>query len=185
MEVHSYRRKDQESIIRCQAFHKKKFYLTTQQKHTNNVNEVKITAALIEQALQFDLGADAKKLVIQCIQQKYGMDFELVGEYKTEFENYLREVLNESAEIIIARIRSIAEDSKRAAASQVTVKRLSDTVHFLFCDRCYWSASLLTVTFELKCMSCGSKLSCALPISSNETFSYEVTSKRGLALFFS
>lgn len=112
------------------------------------------------------------------------MEFELVGQYKTEFENYLREVLNESAETIIARIRSIAEDSKRAAA-KVAVKRLSDTVHFLFCDQCLWSASLLTATFELKCMSCGSELKCALPISSNEAFNYEVNSKRGLALSFS
>ncbi|AFU60228.1 hypothetical protein Ngar_c33130 [Candidatus Nitrososphaera gargensis Ga9.2] len=168
--------------------------MTAQQKHSisndNIANELKITPAIIEQALQFDLGPEAKKLVIQCIQQKYGMDFELVGQYKTEFENYLRELLHESAEVIIARIESAIEDSKRRALTMSTTtppssKRLSDTVHFLFCDQCYWSASLLTTTFELKCMSCNSELKCALPISSNEAFRYEINSKRGLALFFS
>jgi hypothetical protein len=154
-----------------------------QKQHDSSANQLKITPAIIEQALQADLGPEAKKLVIQCIQLKYGMDFELVGQYKTEFENYLRELLRESAEIIIARIRSVIEDSKRASISSSS-KRLSDTVHFLFCDRCYWSASLLTTTFELKCMSCNSELKCALPISPNEAFRYEVNSKRGLALFF-
>ena len=164
--------------------------MTAQQKHSvsnnNSANELKITPAIIEQALQFDLGPEAKKLVIQCIQQKYGMDFELVGQYKTEFENYLRELLHESAEVIIARIKSAIEDSKRASTSTTpSSKRLSDTVHFLFCDQCCWSASLLKATFELKCMSCNSELKCALPISSNEAFTYEINSKRGLALFFS
>jgi hypothetical protein len=76
-------------------------------------NEPKIMSAAIEQARQYDVGTEAKKLIMQYIQQKYGMDFELVGQYQKEFENYLREVLHDSAEIIIARIRSIIQDSKR------------------------------------------------------------------------
>jgi hypothetical protein len=161
---------------------------------TTTTNEPKITSAAIEQALQYDVGTEAKKLIMQCIQQKYGMEFELVGQYRKEFENYLREVLHESAEIIIARIRSIIEDSKRTLArttsstvyhNAATAKRLSDSVHFLFCDQCFWSASSLSRTFELKCMSCGSELKCALAISQNEVFAYELDHKRGLTIYFS
>jgi hypothetical protein len=154
--------------------------------------EAKITPAIIEQALQCGLGPEAKKLIIQCIQQKYGMDFELVGQYKTEFENYLRELLDGSAEVIITRIRSVIEDSKRTFATPQAKrrnipyrKRMSPTVHFLFCDICFWSASLLTTTFEMRCKSCNRELKCALPISSNEAFTYEVSNKRGLSLSFS
>jgi hypothetical protein len=165
--------------------------------NTTTANEPKITSAAIEQALQYDVGTEAKKLIMQYIQQKYGMDFELVGQYRKEFENYLREVLHESAEIIIARIRrSIIQDSKRTLATTTsssttvyrnaaTSKRLSDSVHFLFCDQCFWSASSLSRTFELKCMSCGSELKCALPISQNEVFAYELDHKRGVTIYFS
>ena len=162
--------------------------------NTTTANEPKITSAAIEQALQYDVGTEAKKLIMQYIQQKYGMDFELVGQYRKEFENYLREVLHESAEIIIARIRSIIEDSKRTLATTTsttvyrnapTAKRLSDSVHFLLCDQCFWSASSLSRTFELKCMSCGSELKCALPISQNEVFAYELDHKRGVTIYFS
>lgn len=162
--------------------------------NTTTANEPKITSAAIEQALQYDVGSEAKKLIMQYIQQKYGMDFELVGQYQKEFENYLREVLHESAEIIIARIRSIIQDSKRTLATTTsstvyrnaaTAKRLSDSVHFLFCDQCFWSASSLSRTLELKCMSCGSELKCALPISQNELYAYELDHKRGVTIYFS
>jgi hypothetical protein len=163
--------------------------------NTTIANEPKITSAAIEQTLQYDVGNEAKKLIMQYIQQKYGMDFELVGQYQKEFENYLREVLHESAEIIIARIRSIIQDPKRTLATTTssstvyrntaTAKRLSDSVHFLFCDQCFWSASSLSRTFELKCMSCGSELKCALPISQNEVFAYELDHKRGVTIYFS
>lgn len=161
-------------------------------------NERKITSAAIEQALQYDVGTEAKKLIIQYIQQKYGMDFELVEQYQKEFENYLREVLHESAEIVIARIRSIIKDSKRSLVTRKTSSwptvhcnssskkgRLSDSVHFLFCDHCFWSASSLSRVFELKCMVCGSELKCALPISQTEAFEYELDHKRGITIFFS
>jgi hypothetical protein len=183
--------------------------MTAQQEHSNKTsgsnsvgnssnntttdNEPKITSTAIEQALQYDVGTEAKKLIMQYIQQKYGMDFELVGQYRKEFENYLREVLHESAEIIITRIRSIIQDSKRTLAATTTTvyrnaataKRLSDSVHFLFCDQCFWSASSLSRTFELKCMSCGSELKCALPISQNEVFAYELDHKGGVTIYFS
>jgi len=162
-------------------------------------NEQKITFAAIEQALQYDVGTEAKKLIIQYIQQKYGMDFELVEQYQKEFENYLREVLHEGAEIVIARIRSIIENSKRSLVtnrrtsssptvhrnSASTKRRLSDSVHFLFCDHCFWSASSLSRVFELKCMLCGSELKCALPISQTEAFEYELDHKRGITIYFS
>jgi hypothetical protein len=161
-------------------------------------NEQKMTSVAIEQALQYDVGTEAKKLIIQYIQQKYGMNFELVEQYQKEFENYLREILHESAEIVIARIRSIIEDSKRSLVtkktsssptvhrnSASTKRRLSDSVHFLFCDHCFWSASSLSRVFELKCMVCGSELKCALPISQTEAFEYELDHKRGVTIYFS
>ena len=89
--------------------------------NTTTTNEPKITSVAIEQALQYDVGTEAKKLIMQYIQQKYGMEFELVGQYRKEFENYLREVLHESAEIIIVRIRSIIEDSKRTLATTTSI----------------------------------------------------------------
>ncbi len=183
--------------------------MTAQQEHKNkigsndtdaNINATattnepkKIISAAIDEALQHDVGPEAKKLIMQYIEQKYGMDFNLIEQYREEFENYLREVLHESAEIIIARIRSIIEDSKRSSMTTTsrvnrkatTVKRLSNTVHFLFCDHCFWSASSLSGTFELKCMSCGSELKCALPISQTEVFTYELDHKRGLSMYFS
>jgi hypothetical protein len=166
--------------------------MTEQQQHQQrNIREPKITSAIIEQALKY-VGEEAKMLIMQHIRQKYGMDFTFVGEYKKEFENYLRETFYESAEIIIARIKSIVEDSTKSLATApssmstvLTSKRVSKSVHFLFCDQCFWSASLLTTGFEQRCMSCGTELKCALPISSNEIFSYEIDNKRGITLSFS
>jgi hypothetical protein len=165
---------------------------------TTTTNEQKITSAAIEQALQYDVGTEAKKLIIQYIQQKYGMDLELVEQYQKEFENYLREILHESAERVIARIRSIIEDSKRSLMtkrtsssptvhrnSASTKRRLSNSAHFLFCDHCFWSASSLSRVFELKCMVCESELKCALPISQTEAFEYELDHKRGITIYFS
>lgn len=160
-----------------------------QQQHgKHNAQEPEITSAIIEEALQYVSG-EAKKLIMQHIHQKYGIDFAFVGEYKTEFENYLRETFYESAEIIISRIRSVIEESKKTiittSSPSFVVKRAPNSVHFLFCDQCFWSASLLTSTFEQKCLSCGSELKCALPISPNEAFTLEINDKRGVTLSFS
>jgi hypothetical protein len=157
----------------------------SEQEH-NNINEPQVTSIIVEQALQY-AGTEAKDLIMQHIHDKYGLNFEFVGEYKTEFENYLRETLHESAEIIITKIRSITEDSKKLSATPYVYpsKRFSNSVYFMFCDRCFWTASLLTATFEQKCMSCGSEIKCALPISPGETFSYEISNKRGVTLSFS
>jgi hypothetical protein len=157
----------------------------SEQQH-NNFNEPQVTSAIVEQALQY-AGTEAKDLIMQHIREKYGLNFEFVGEYKTEFENYLRETLRESAEIIITRIRSIIENPKQVSAKPFVYpsKRFSNSVHFVFCDQCFWTASLLTATFEQKCVSCGSEIKCALPISPGETFSYEISNKRGVTLSFS
>ncbi len=166
--------------------------MTEQQQHQQRNNrEPQITSAVIEQALEY-VGEEAKMLIMQHICRKYGMDFAFVGEYKKEFENYLRETFYESAEIIISRINSIIEGSLKSLATAhssssavATAKRVSKSVHFLFCDQCFWSASLLTAGFEQRCMSCGNELKCALPISPNEVFSYEIDNKRGITLSFS
>jgi hypothetical protein len=164
---------------------------TEQQEQRQSIHNSKVTLKVIEEALQY-VGADAKKLILRYLEEKYGMDFQLVGEYRVEFENYLRETLRESAEIIISRINNIMTNSRLLVEpSSTSASGMSKTdsspynAYFLFCDQCFWSASLLRATFEQKCMSCGDELKCAIPICQKEIFRYEVNAKRGLTLSFS
>lgn len=114
------------------------------EQYLDNKQEAQLTAAVVDQALQY-VGGEAKKLIMEHVKRKYGLDFSLVGEYKTEFENYLRETFFESAEIIILRIRSVLEDSRKGVrAAKPTLNRISRKVSFLFCDKCFWSASVLS-----------------------------------------
>lgn len=155
------------------------------EQYVDNKLDTQLTSAVVDQALQY-VGDDAKKLIKEHIRRKYGLDFALVGEYKTEFENYLRETFFESAEIIILKIRSVLENSRKGiVAAKPTLNRISRKVSFLFCDQCFWSASVLNESFDSRCMSCNNEIKCALPISSNEVFSYELNDKRGITLYFS
>lgn len=166
-----------------------RFSMSVEQQQRQSVNESKVALKVIEQALHY-IGREAKDLILQYVQQKYGMDFQLVGEYRTEFENYLRETFQESAEIIITKINSIMENSKSmversSSASVDSTPSSCYNAYFLFCDQCFWSASLLRPTFEQKCMVCGDQLKCAIPICQNEGFRYEINAKRGVTLSFS
>lgn len=158
--------------------------MTEQQQDFRGIDKPRITSEIIEKSLDC-VGTEAKKLIMKHIEEKYGMDFAYLGEYKTEFQNYLRETFYESAEIIIAQIRSTLEDatvSKTIRAKRI--QRSAKNVHFLFCDNCLWSASVLASSFELRCMACSTELKCAMPISENESFTFEVSDKRGITMSF-
>lgn len=72
------------------------------------------TLQIIEKALGL-LGDESKSVILNYVQERYGMDPDSLVAYRDEFENYLREVLGDSAEIIAARItRALQEHSDSA-----------------------------------------------------------------------
>lgn len=151
---------------------------------------------VIESALELS-GKGTKQIILDYINARYGMDRQLIVEYKDEFENYLRETLGDSAEIIISKIdenlykkTSYASNSnsdqnghKKSHGKSQKV-RIASVVHFLICDNCFWCASILSERFESLCMSCGSKIVSAVPVMNNEKFLVEVDKKRGISLSF-
>jgi hypothetical protein len=59
--------------------------------------------SIIESGLEL-AGKRSKDIILNYIEYKYGLTSDSMAEYKAEFENYIREILGESAEIIISRI---------------------------------------------------------------------------------
>lgn len=127
----------------------------------------------IESAL--DLAGSSKQVIIDYLQRKYDMNTDSILQYKSEFENYLRETLGNSADIIIAKI------DERLGSS---IKIQSNSANFVICDSCFWCASCLRGTYESRCLACGSPIASAIPIVRNETFMVEVDRKRGITLSF-
>jgi hypothetical protein len=145
---------------------------------------------IIESALDL-AGKGSKQVIIDYQEMRYGMDTDLIVQYKAEFENYLRETLGNSAEIIISKIdeklhgpvvkaETILDKESRPGKT----RRISDCADFLICDNCFWCASLLRRGYESKCMSCGSPIISAIPVMHNEKFLVEVDKKRGVTLSF-
>jgi hypothetical protein len=124
------------------------------------------------------------------------MKMDLVLQFKEEFENYLRETLGHSAEIIISRINENLRSAGLLSTTTATAShgekkkndkkdRIADVVHFLICDSCFWCASVLREDkYESKCQSCGTQITSAIPVMHNERFAYEVDEKRGITLSF-
>lgn len=138
---------------------------------------------VIESALDL-AGKGSKQVILDYLKTRYGMNDADLIQYKAEFENYLRETLGSSAEIIISRIdeRLCERAGKKEAGGEK--KRISGGVDFLICDKCFWCASLLKSGYESKCMSCGSPIISAIPVMPNEKFLVEVDEKRGVTLSF-
>lgn len=67
------------------------------------------TLEIIEKALGL-VGDESKSVILNYVQEKYGMDPDSLVAYRDEFENYLREVLGDSAEIIAARINQTLKE---------------------------------------------------------------------------
>lgn len=63
---------------------------------------------IIEKALGL-VGCESKSVILNYIQERYGMNPDLLVTYRAEFANYLREVLGDSADIIAARINQALE----------------------------------------------------------------------------
>lgn len=159
---------------------------------------------VIESALELS-GKGTKQIILDYLNARYGMNRELIVQYKDEFENYLRETLGDSAEIIISKIEEnlykksstnnnnhhhnngnnteTANEQKRSHG-KAQHRRLANVVHFLICDNCFWCASILNERFESMCMSCGNKILSAVPVMNNEKFLVEVDKKRGISLSF-
>jgi hypothetical protein len=72
------------------------------------------------------------------------------------------------------------QEQKRSRGS----RRITDVIHFLICDNCFWCASILGEYYESKCLSCGSQIVSSVPVMSNEKFIVEVDKKRGISLSF-
>jgi hypothetical protein len=163
---------------------------------------------VIESALELT-GKGSKQVILDYLNVRYGMNMKLIVEYKDEFENYLRETLGDSAEIIISKIDStlyesttnnnnghrnkknnnntVLQEQKRSRDRTTTARnggRITDVIHFLICDNCFWCASILGERYESKCLSCGSQIVSAVPVMSDEKFVVEVDKKRGISLSF-
>jgi hypothetical protein len=65
------------------------------------------------------------------------------------------------------------------------LSRISDNIHFVICDSCFWCATLLVSVYESRCVSCGREIRSPVPIANNERFTFEADTKRGISLSFS
>lgn len=148
---------------------------------------------LIETALDL-AGKESKHVILEYLKMRYGMDLDSVVKYRHEFENYLRETIGYSAEIVISKIneglKKISNDVHVENGKNTTrfvgkeSGRISDNVSFLICDNCFWCASILTTSYESKCQSCGRQILSSVPIMNNERFIVEADRKRGVTLSF-
>lgn len=145
---------------------------------------------IIESALDL-AGKGSKQVILDYMELRYGMNTDLIVQYREEFENYLRETLGSSAEIIISKIDEKLRGPNVMAGTILDkesrpgqARRLSDCADFLICDNCFWCASLLKRGYESKCMSCGSPIISAIPVMHNEKYLVEVDKKRGVTLSF-
>jgi hypothetical protein len=163
---------------------------------------------IIESTLEL-AGKGSKQVILDYLNVRYGMNMKLIAQYKDEFENYLRETLGDSAEIIISKINSnlyASDNDNSRHANGVTAlheqkvshntarsgnssnissdKRITKTAHFLICDSCFWCASIFDEHYEPRCLACGSRILSAVPVMHNEKFIVEVDKKRGISLSF-
>ncbi len=72
---------------------------------------------IIENALDL-VGSESKNVILSYIQQKYGMDLNALAIYKDEFTNYLREVLGDSADLVISKINAALKNDRCSSADQ-------------------------------------------------------------------
>lgn len=150
---------------------------------------------IIESSLELT-GKGSKQVILDYLKVRYGMNIKLILEYRDEFKNYLRETLGDSAEMIISRVDAGLDEftgSKNDGAKTTRVqeqkrpsrgRRITDVIHFLICDNCFWCASILGERHESRCLSCGSRIVSAVPVTNNERFVVEVDKKRGISLSF-
>ncbi len=155
---------------------------------TNRTENPDETLKLIESALDL-AGKESKQVILEYLKMRYGMDLDSIVKYRHEFENYLRETIGFSAEIVISKINDgldkinnirIENEKTRYTATA----RISENVSFLICDNCFWCASVLTAIYESKCQSCGRQILSSVPIMNNERFIVEADRKRGVTLSF-
>jgi hypothetical protein len=145
----------------------------------NNENLVEVLD-VINSSLDLT-GKGSKQIILDYLNTRYGMNPDLIVQYRQEFENYLRETIGDSADVIISKIN---EKLHKDVSCNKQTKRVSDVAHFLICDNCFWCASVLKVDYELKCQSCSNKITSMTPVMSNEKFAVEVDKKRGVTLSF-
>lgn len=144
----------------------------------------------IESALS-GLGEEARKIILEHIKEKYGMNIELILQYREEFANYLREIIGDSAEIIIGRLDKAVPkaqyghtDSGIAEPLKILAEKVPGGVFFVMCEYCFWCATLLRYRSRPRCHACNKRIRDAVPISSGESFGVNIDGKRGLTLSF-
>ncbi|AIF82472.1 hypothetical protein NTE_00390 [Candidatus Nitrososphaera evergladensis SR1] len=95
-----------------------------------------ITLDAIEKALAI-VGTESRNVILNYIQDRYGMDLNTLVRYRGEFTNYLEEMLGDSAEIVASRINKVLD---RHQAKSTTL----DLKHPLcyICNRTYASESM-------------------------------------------
>ena len=69
------------------------------------------TLEVIEEALAL-VGKESRRVILNYIQERYGMDLNSLVRYRGEFTNYLEEMLGDSAEIVAARINQVLDGHK-------------------------------------------------------------------------
>lgn len=175
-----------------------------------SLSEQATIVSIIESGLDL-VGRQAKDIIINYLNYKYGLTVDSLLKHKHEFDNYLQEILGESAGIILARIDKFlqeyrdnttnfrAQQVKRDTAGSMSNparkgqesllvlaprKRLSSNLSFIICDRCFWCATLLTSNYELRCCACGHEILSGVPLAANEAFSLDISPKRGITLSF-
>ncbi len=57
-------------------------------------------------------------------------------------------------------------------------------IHFVICENCFWCASYLSASAAEQCPLCAESRIEAIPISSNEEFTFNHEPKAGLVLNF-
>jgi hypothetical protein len=88
------------------------------------------TLEVIEKALAL-VGTESRKVILNYIQERYGMDLNSLVRYRGEFTNYLEEMLGDSAEIVAARINQVLDGHKAKSALD-----LEDPLCYI-CNRAY------------------------------------------------
>ena len=64
--------------------------------------------------------------------------------------------------------------------------RISEPIHFVICNSCYWCASLYSDLKTVKCPVCNNDNNMeSIPISENESFKVNHDSRTGIVLEFS
>ncbi|MGI0019985.1 MAG: hypothetical protein ACREAY_05905 [Nitrososphaera sp.] len=146
----------------------------------NNIENPADVLNVIESSLDLT-GKGSKQIILDYLKVRYGMNADLIVQYRDEFENYLRETIGDSAEVIISKIN---DGLCKSSSDKQQARRTPEVANFLICDSCFWCASVLKENYESKCQACGRQITSAIPVMHDEQFAVDVDKKRGITVSF-